>query len=69
MMTFTIILLVLLICTISGMFLNLMFWACFRLPLAIAIASLGLILCMTIILIPAGIACFKASANLAFSFV
>ncbi|MBR2402819.1 MAG: hypothetical protein IKB01_08660 [Lachnospiraceae bacterium] len=44
---------------ITGALLSAAIWLFIRLPLALIIGCLGLVLCITIVLIPLGIKCFK----------
>ena len=50
---------------ITGALLSAAIWLFIKLPLALLIGFLGLILCVTILLVPLGIKCFK----LAFSII
>ena len=50
--------------TITGGLLLTGFWLFIKIPLAILLFFLGMILCLTIILLPLGILCFKAGLNL-----
>lgn len=51
---------------ITGALLSAAIWLFIKLPLFVLIGSLGLILCVTIILIPVGIKCFKLAWNILF---
>lgn len=44
---------------ITGMLLAAVIWLFIKLPVAIILGSLGLVLCVTILLIPLGMKCFK----------
>lgn len=46
---------------VCGFFLGALLWLVVKLPVAIILASLGLVCCVTIILIPLGMGLFKAS--------
>ena len=50
----------------TGALLSAIFWITIKLPLACIIACLGLVCCITILLIPLGLKCFKAAGKLLF---
>lgn len=52
-----------------GLLLRILYFLCIALPLSIALAVLGIILCCTIIGIPIGLACFRGAGSLFFSFI
>ena len=52
-----------------GLLLRILYFLCIALPLSIALAVLGIILCCTIIGIPTGLACFRGAGSLFFSFI
>ena len=51
---------------ITGALLSAVIWLFIKLPLALLIGCLGLVLCITILLIPLGIKCFKFALNIIF---
>lgn len=51
---------------ITGALFLVFFWLFIKVPCAIVIGGLGVLLCITIILIPIGIACIKLAFKLLF---
>lgn len=51
---------------ITGALLSAAIWLFVKLPLAIIIACLGLVCCVTLLLIPIGGKCFKFAGNILF---
>lgn len=51
---------------ITGALLSAAIWLFVKLPLALLIGCLGLVLCITILLIPLGIKCFKFALSIIF---
>lgn len=51
---------------ITGALLSAVIWLFIKLPLALLIGCLGLILCVTILLIPLGIKCIKLAWSILF---
>ena len=51
---------------ITGALLSAAIWLFIKLPFALLIGCLGLVLCVTILLIPLGIKCFKLALGVLF---
>ena len=51
---------------ITGALLSATIWLFIKLPLAIILACLGLVCCVTILLIPLGGKCFKSAGSILF---
>lgn len=49
---------------ITGALLTALIWLCIKLPLALIIMCLGLVFCVTILLIPLGGKCFKFALDI-----
>ena len=49
---------------ITGALLSTSIWLFIKLPIAVLVGCLGLVLCITILLIPLGIKCFKFAFNM-----
>lgn len=48
---------------ITGALLSAAIWLFIKLPIAVLLGCLGLVLCITILLIPLGVKCFKFAFN------
>ena len=44
---------------ITGALLSAVIWLCIKLPFALILGCLGVVFCITILLIPLGVKCFK----------
>lgn len=51
---------------ITGALLSAAFWLCIKLPLALVVFCLGIVLCATLILIPVGLRCFRLAGKILF---
>lgn len=49
---------------ITGALLSAAIWLCFKLPVALLLGCLGLVCCVTILLIPLGGKCFKLAFHI-----
>jgi len=51
---------------VTGALLSAAIWLFIKLPFAIIMACLGVVFCVTILLIPLGVKCFKFAGNILF---
>lgn len=52
--------------SITGAMLSACFWLIVKLPIAVVLFSIGLTCCITILLIPLGLKCFKLAGRILF---
>lgn len=51
----------------TGLFLSILVWICFKLPVAVILWGIGLALCGTLILIPIGVPFFRMGCRVLFT--